>query len=132
MLLELGTDQAEANIKLLTPGLDNTRLFMSLTAGAGTRCMSLLFHLQAYRTHASPSFMSSGQPKITAPVEPVARQFETFLGDSYKRLASLTCRWTLPSLLLSCSNGIRKGINRQEQERDEKSKDNSSQMPGFY
>ena len=27
---------------LLTPGLDNTRLFMSLTAGAGTRCMSLL------------------------------------------------------------------------------------------
>ena len=24
------------------PGLDNTRLFMSLTAGAGTRCMSLL------------------------------------------------------------------------------------------
>ena len=29
-------------IRLLTPGLDNTRLFMSLTAGAGTRCMSLL------------------------------------------------------------------------------------------
>jgi len=28
--------------KLLMPGLDNTRLFMSLTAGAGTRCMSLL------------------------------------------------------------------------------------------
>ena len=27
---------------LLTPGLDNTRLYMSLTAGAGTRCMSLL------------------------------------------------------------------------------------------
>ena len=26
----------------LTPGLDWTRLFMSLTAGAGTRCMSLL------------------------------------------------------------------------------------------
>ena len=25
--------------KLLTPGLDNTRLFISLTAGAGTRCM---------------------------------------------------------------------------------------------
>ena len=24
------------------PGLDNTRLFMRLTAGAGTRCMSLL------------------------------------------------------------------------------------------
>ena len=27
---------------LLRPGLDNTRLFMSFTAGAGTRCMSLL------------------------------------------------------------------------------------------
>jgi hypothetical protein len=27
---------------LLTPGLDNTRLFISFTAGAGTRCMSLL------------------------------------------------------------------------------------------
>ena len=26
----------------LKPGLDWTRLFMSLTAGAGTRCMSLL------------------------------------------------------------------------------------------
>ena len=28
--------------KLLTPGLDNTRLFMSLTAGAGTRSIGLL------------------------------------------------------------------------------------------
>ena len=28
--------------ELLMPGLDNTRLFMSFTAGAGTRCMSLL------------------------------------------------------------------------------------------
>ena len=28
--------------RLLTPGLDNTRLFMSLTAGAGTRFLSLL------------------------------------------------------------------------------------------
>ena len=27
----------------LTPGLDNTRLFMSLTAGAGTRCDPLLY-----------------------------------------------------------------------------------------
>ena len=26
----------------MTPGLDYTRLFISLTAGAGTRCMSLL------------------------------------------------------------------------------------------
>ena len=32
----------QANIKLLRPGLDKTRLFISLTAGAGTRCMSLL------------------------------------------------------------------------------------------
>ena len=36
--------------KLLTPGLDNTRLFISLTAGAGTRCMSLL--------SSSPSLIS--------------------------------------------------------------------------
>ena len=28
--------------KAQSSGLDNTRLFMSLTAGAGTRCMSLL------------------------------------------------------------------------------------------
>ena len=27
---------------LLTPGLDNTRLFFGFTADAGTRCMSLL------------------------------------------------------------------------------------------
>ena len=27
---------------LMTPGLDYTQLFISLTAGAGTRCMSLL------------------------------------------------------------------------------------------
>jgi hypothetical protein len=32
----------QEDISLLTPGLDNTRLFISLTAGAGTRCMSLL------------------------------------------------------------------------------------------
>ena len=30
MLLELGTDQAEANIKLLTPGLDICDLFSHL------------------------------------------------------------------------------------------------------
>ena len=30
------------NCTLSTPGLDFTRLFISLTAGAGTRCMSLL------------------------------------------------------------------------------------------
>ena len=34
--------ECQANIKLLRPGLDKTRLFISLTAGAGTRCMSLL------------------------------------------------------------------------------------------
>ena len=39
------------SIKLLTPGLDNTRLFISLTAGAGTRCMSLL--------SSSPSLLST-------------------------------------------------------------------------
>ena len=32
----------------LKPGLDWTRLFMSLTAGAGTRCSRVLSHLQAY------------------------------------------------------------------------------------
>jgi hypothetical protein len=42
-------DQSEVNSRfyeeaqgLLTTGLDNTRLFMSLTAGAGTRCMCIL------------------------------------------------------------------------------------------
>ena len=33
---------------LLTPGLDNTRLFMSLTAGAGTRSMVISLHYQAF------------------------------------------------------------------------------------
>ena len=32
----------QANQTVHQPGLDWTRLFMSLTAGAGTRCMSLL------------------------------------------------------------------------------------------
>ena len=32
-----------------TPGLDNTRLFMSLTAGAGTRSKVFSLHYQAYR-----------------------------------------------------------------------------------
>ena len=35
-------------IRLLTPGLDNTRLFMSLTAGAGTRSMVISLHYQAF------------------------------------------------------------------------------------
>ena len=34
--------QFQCRFSCLTPGLDWTRLFMSLTAGAGTRCMSLL------------------------------------------------------------------------------------------
>ena len=66
---------------LLTPGLDYTRLFISLTAGAGTRCMcllssspSLLYVLFLFRLgemksgrHASarPGFfiLSSGLPR---------------------------------------------------------------------
>ena len=40
----LSSDRVDENwyeiLKLLTPGLDNTRLLLSLTAGAGTRCMS--------------------------------------------------------------------------------------------
>ena len=39
MLIE---DVSIRNFSCLQPGLDWTRLFMSLTAGAGTRCMSLL------------------------------------------------------------------------------------------
>jgi len=35
--------QNEKDTLLLAPGLDNTRLFISLSAGAGTRCMSLSF-----------------------------------------------------------------------------------------
>ena len=34
-------NEIKGSYRLLTPGLDNTCLFMSLTAGAGTRCMSL-------------------------------------------------------------------------------------------
>ena len=36
------TSEDQATSRQLTPGLDNTRLSMSLTAGAGTRSMSLL------------------------------------------------------------------------------------------
>jgi len=55
------------DIKLLRPGLDNTRLFISLTAGAGTRCMSLLPSSPSLlRTHASgPSL-----PNIPFPFMP--------------------------------------------------------------
>jgi len=44
---------------LSTPGLDNTRLFISFTAGAGTRCMSLLSSspsLSTYYSRISSSF----------------------------------------------------------------------------
>ena len=34
----------------LTPGLDNTRLFMSITAGAGTRSKVFSLHYQAFTT----------------------------------------------------------------------------------
>ena len=36
------TRRQKENRNTVTPGLDNTRLFIGLTAGAGTRCMSLL------------------------------------------------------------------------------------------
>ena len=42
LIQSLDTSGINLWTKLLTPGLDNTRLFISLTAGAGTRCMSLL------------------------------------------------------------------------------------------
>ena len=42
-IIKTRKDQAKMSYRLLTPGLDNTCLFMSLTAGAGTRCMSLPF-----------------------------------------------------------------------------------------
>ena len=45
---------AGGSYRLLTPGLDNTCLFMSLTAGAGTRCMSLL--------SSSPNLFTSDIP----------------------------------------------------------------------
>ena len=35
------TRQARQGDRLLAPGLDNTRLFKRMTAGAGTKCMSL-------------------------------------------------------------------------------------------
>ena len=38
----LKTISSSSLFSCLQPGLDWTRLFMSLTAGAGTRCMSLL------------------------------------------------------------------------------------------
>jgi hypothetical protein len=50
------------------PGLDNTRLFMSFTAGAGTRCMSLLSSSKRnyYKMRAQERFLryrNSSHPK---------------------------------------------------------------------
>ena len=47
-------NEIKGSYRLLTPGLDNTCLFMSLTAGAGTRCMSLL--------SSSPNLFTSDIP----------------------------------------------------------------------
>jgi len=41
-VLEKARDNMTAPRHFFIPGLDNTRLFMSFTAGAGTRCMTLL------------------------------------------------------------------------------------------
>ena len=49
-----GSERSQESYRLLTPGLDNTCLFMSLTAGAGTRCMSLL--------SSSPNLFTSDIP----------------------------------------------------------------------
>ena len=38
--------QAEEDIKLFRPGLDNTRLFISLTAGAGFNLLGVYNHNQ--------------------------------------------------------------------------------------
>ena len=49
-LARINSRFAEEAQGLLTPGLDKTRLFMSLTAGAGTRCQVFSLHLQACGT----------------------------------------------------------------------------------
>ena len=45
------TSGHETTDTLSTPGLDNTRLFISFTAGAGTRCMSLLSSSPSLETY---------------------------------------------------------------------------------
>ena len=50
------------DIKLFRPGLDNTRLFISLTAGAGTRCCSQLTFMNAFP-------WNSDEPPLTAEPE---------------------------------------------------------------
>ena len=39
---EVPRDYPDVTKDMLMPGLDSTRLFFGLTAGAGTRCMTLL------------------------------------------------------------------------------------------
>ena len=59
-------DQASLSGRvLMTPGLDYTQLFISLTAGAGTRCMSLLSSspsLVLGLMHRFLLLLSSGRP----------------------------------------------------------------------
>ena len=55
------TRHQENRFSCLKPGLDWTRLFMSLTAGAGTRCMSLL--------SSSPSLQGAGEENPKAKKE---------------------------------------------------------------
>ena len=70
----------------LKPGLDWTRLFMSLTAGAGTRCMSLL--------PDSPSLCASfGEKKTHVPAKDMASGKTKRLSGAWRRasLASGGC-----------------------------------------
>ena len=66
--------------KLLTPGLDNTRLFISLTAGAGTRCMSL--------PNSPPSLCSYGC--ITAGLELIMNGTAAWHRQLFGSLAAVT------------------------------------------
>ena len=98
-------DQARKNHRLLTPGLDNTRLFMSLTAGAGTGSLGLL--------SSSPSLCSiNGLEEKTSIWEPqsslrldVSHEGSTDCnsGPGLKRVrASLSCVYCRSNLLERC------------------------------
>ena len=80
------------SIKLLTPGLDNTRLFISLTAGAGTRCMSLL--------SSSPSLLSTAASFLG--VNLLSREGNSQTGDRMLVMKVLTRDWKI--ILCSFSN----------------------------
>jgi len=72
---------------LLTPGLDNTRLFMSLTAGAGTRSMVISLHYQAL-TIDQPCSTEAGKPRnrILCPKTNVSirhEEYNSFKADGY-------------------------------------------------